>query len=327
MRDIKLENMSEEEVGTYSPILQCVYDLFGNFEGEFYKISIDGKNYLLQRNEELFALYTLEIIEDEPVVGYEMFTVNDNYEVVSAGFDDFEVHTINGDKCVQDRDSYNIEYLSFLKRKDGTDVDGYDGTIGYFQYNQQNDVRLTLIYQQMHNSRSEVFGYQANKLPFQILIEKGLNAKKKVGIVPIRTTRYLQVHLNDTDNNLAYNTCAIREYGLSEVLSKGAYSLLRENRIVRYYKIMYCTEEGYARTTYPLGTGYKFESFDSLFEKYGFKKSIPEHIIKLHNGTFEEMNMYQDVASFVGEFEKDNTRDVTKLVLTFGGEMKDGTDN
>ena len=94
-----------------------------------------------------------------------MFTVDEEYKIDSAGFDDFELHTISGDKVVQERNSTNLETLIFIKRRDGGDSDGYDGSVGYIQYNQEKDMRLMLIYQQMYNSMGKVYSFHVNKKP------------------------------------------------------------------------------------------------------------------------------------------------------------------
>ncbi len=325
MRDIKLENMNEEEINGYQPIFQCIYDLFGEFVGVFYKIYIDGKEHLLQRADDLFALYTCEYTEEQPIVGYQMFTVDEEYKIQTAGFDDFEMRMTDGHRCIQYRDSHNVHLLELVKRGNGLDVDGYDGYAMFVQYNQEQDVRLTMTYQQMNNYRGEVYGYHVNKDPFQIIIERGLHANTRHKWIPIRKDKYIRTDINNGE--IAYGSNAIREYGLIEFLKKGPYELHRENTIFRYYKIMFQIPSGEVVTTYPLGAGYKIEAFSDIFEKYGFSKTISDDLLKICNGTHEELLMYEDVAKVVGEFEKDNTKDVAKLVLTFGGVEENGQDS
>ena len=136
-----------------------------------------------------------------------MFTVDEEYKVTSAGFDDFEMHTVSGDRVVQRRDSNNIESLIFMKRKDGGDVDGYDGSVGYIQYNQEHDVRLMLIFQQMYNSMERIYSFHVDKPPFQILIEKGVGAKQRGSILPVRQDRYIRGDFDYRDNPYPIEYC------------------------------------------------------------------------------------------------------------------------
>ncbi len=322
MRDIRIEEMEPSEVQYFAPVFQCIMDLHGDFSGFYFKLMIDGKEHLLHRIEDLFTVFT---INNGNEVSYEMFCVDEDYKITSAGFDDFEMQLVSGDRCIQFRDTYNVESLVFIKRSDGHDIDGFDGSIGYIQYNQEHDVRLMLLYQQMYNSAEQVHGYQTGKEPFQILIEKGLNAKKKGSILPVRSERYIKTVIDSDD--VAYGVSAIREYGLSEFLQKGAYNLHKEDRIIRYYKILTQTKEKYAITTYPLGTGYRLDAFDELFKKYGFKRTIPQELIQIHNNQHDDLNRYQDIADYMKEVELNPPSEVQTLTLKFGGEEENGEDS
>ena len=198
MRDINIDEIRELDIPKYGPIFACVYDLFRDYVGVFFKLYIEGKEYILQRRDNLFVLYS---IEEKNSVSYEMFTVDEEYKIDSAGFDDFELHTISGDKVVQERNSTNLETLIFIKRRDGGDSDGYDGSVGYIQYNQEKDMRLMLIYQQMYNSMGKVYSFHVNKNPFQIMFEKGLGAKEKGSILPVKTTRYIRCDYDEREYN------------------------------------------------------------------------------------------------------------------------------
>ena len=269
MRDINIDEIRELDIPKYGPIFSCVYDLFRDYVGVFFKLYIEGKEYILQRRDNLFVLYS---IEEKNSVSYEMFTVDEEYKVTSAGFDDFEMHTVSGDRVVQRRDSNNIESLVFMKRKDGEDVDGYDGSIGYIQYNQEHDVRLMLIFQQMYNHQEKVYGYHVGKSPFQILIEKGVGAKQRGSIVPVRKQRYMRGDFDERDNPHLYNIVTIKDYGLTEFMEKGAYALQKDTQIVRYYKMLHQTKDGYAVTAFPFGRQYRYEDFNEMFDKYKLYK-------------------------------------------------------
>ena len=324
MRNIDIDEIKELDIPKYGSIFACVYDLFGDYVGVFFKLYIEGREHILQRRDNLFVLYS---VEDKNSVSYEMFTVDKEYKVDQAGFDDFEMYTFDGDRVIKERGSNNLDSLVFIKRKDGGDEAGYDGSVGYIQYNQEKDVRLMLIFQQMYNTMERVYSFHVDKPPFQILIEKGVGAKQRGSILPVRQDRYIRGDFDYRDNPYLYSMAVIKDYGLMEFMEKGAYALHKENQIVRYYKMLGKKEDGYAITTFPFGRQYKYEDFEQLFSQYGFKKKIPELLISIHNGDYEELERYQDIASFMKEIEMTPPDEVIKLNLKFEGDSEDGTNS
>lgn len=322
--DIELKEISELEIPQYAPVFSCIYQLFGDYVGVYFKICIDGEEKILQRRDDIFVLYS---IKEKNLVSYETFMVDEEYNVTTAGFDNFDMHTISGDKVINEKDSPVLESLVFVKRKDGLDADGYDGSVGYIQYNQEKDVRLMLIYQQMYNSMNKVYSFHLNKNPFQILIEKGLGAKQKGSIIPPRSTRYMRCDYDVRDYNLFYNIAVIKDYGLQEFMDKGAYALHKEDVISRYQKILGMSPSGYAITGFPFCSQYKYEDFSEMFEKYGFKDKVPDILLSIYNGDYSELNYYQEIANFMKEQELNPPEEVIQLNLKFGGNGEDGTDS
>jgi len=326
MGDFKIDinELDELDIPRYAPVFQCVGELFGDYVGVYFKLLIDDQEYILQRRDDLFVLYQ---VHEGNEISYEMFTVDEEYKVVSAGFDDFEMHTISGDRVIQRRNTNNIESLVFMERRNGTDVDGYNGSIGYVQYNQEYDVRLMLIYQQMYNSQGKVYGYHVGKLPFQVLIEKGIGAKQRGSRVPVKTRRYMRGDYDVREHPYLYNMAVIKDFGLTEFMDKGAFALQKDNQIVRYYKMMYQTKEGYAVTAFPFGKQYKYEDFEAEFAKYGFYTKVPEFLIEIHNDENRDLNRYEAVALFMKEIEMAPPEEVIQLNLRFEGEGNNGTDS
>ena len=100
--NIKIDELNELEIPKYGPIFMCVGELFGDYVGVYFKLVIDDEEYILQRRDDLFVLYQVHKGNE---VSYEMFTVDEEYKITSAGFDDFEMHTVSGDRVVQRRDA------------------------------------------------------------------------------------------------------------------------------------------------------------------------------------------------------------------------------
>ena len=67
MADFKMDisELKEEEIPKYTPIIMCVGELFGDYDGVYFKLLIDGKEYLLQRKDDLFVLF--QVYEDNAV--------------------------------------------------------------------------------------------------------------------------------------------------------------------------------------------------------------------------------------------------------------------
>lgn len=322
---IDIKDIDELEIPRLAPIFYKIFEVFGDYDGYYFKLVVDGKEKILQRRDNIFAMYYLD---ENKNVYCDMFKVNEEYKVIGAQFDDFEMHTISGDRVIQFDDSNNIETLIFLKRSDGFDSDGYDGTIGYIQYNQENDVRLMLLYQQMYNNEERVFSWHIDrKNPFQILIERGVNAKEKGSIIPVRSSRYIRCDYDYRDHNAYYNMAVIKDYGLKEFMEKGAYALHKEDVISRYQKIIAMTPGRYAITGFPLCSQYKYEDFSSLFKKYGFKSKVPSELLSIYNDDNEQLKTYQEIAEFMKEIEMEPPEEATKLTLKFEGNGENGTDN
>lgn len=320
---IDIQEISELDIPRYAPIFGCIYDLFQDYVGVYFKLVIDGEEKILQRRDDLFVIYTMS---DDRQVGYEMFTVDEEYKVNSAGFDNFELHTVDGTRVIQDRNCNNLESLIFSKRSDGADNDGYDGIIGYVQYNQEKDVRLMIMYQQMFNRQDKIYSFHV-KNPFQILIEERVAAKNRGSILPIKTTHYVRGEYDYRDNPTLYNIATIKDYGLSEFIEKGSFALQKSDSLVRYYKVLFTTQDKQAVTGFPFCRQYRFEDFQDFFDKYGFKSEIPEHLISIYNGENSELNYYQDIANFMKEIEMTPPDEVVKLNLKFEGNGEDGTNS
>lgn len=321
---IKIEEMSEADIPRYGPIFAAVGDLFGDYSGIYFKLIINGEEKVLQRKEDLFVVYS---VEEGNLVSYEMFTVDEDYVVNNAGFDDFEMMTYNGDRIVQDRGTGILESMVFTQRKDGVDIDGYDGTVGYVQYNQEEDVRLILLYQQMYNDKEKVYSFHVDKKPFQILIEKGVGAKDRGSIIPVRNSRYIRCDYDAQEHSTGFNIATIKDFGLIEFLRKGAYALQKADKITRYYRVLGVASNGYAITGFPFLKQYQLDDFSTFFEQYGFKTKVPYHLIAIHNDEYDDLTRYQEIASFMQEIEKEPPAEVVELKLKFERGSTDGSNN
>lgn len=280
MNMIKVKEMSELEMHKYGVIFQCVFDLFNDFEGVYFKIEVNGQEKILQRKDNLCVLYTLE---DEKTVSYEMFSLDEEYNVSQAGFDDYEL-TMYGDLfTVQERNSSIVQSLKLYKRTDGVDNDGYDGLIIFVQYDIKKKTRITLTYQQIFDKENSIYYYAKERMPLQVVIEYGVFVNDEVG----------------------YTLTAMNEYGLLNVLKNGSYNLLREDRTVRYVKSLFIDFKGNYRDAWPFTNLLKAEEIESLIKKYKFNTRIPDFIISLYNGENKDVLLIQEIVEKVRLLEKE----------------------
>lgn len=277
---IKVKEMSELEMHKYGVIFQCVFDLFNDFEGVYFKIEVNGQEKILQRKDNLCVLYTLE---DEKTVSYEMFSLDEEYNVSQAGFDDYEL-TMYGDLfTVQERNSSIVQSLKLYKRTDGVDNDGYDGLIIFVQYDIKKKTRITLTYQQIFDKENSIYYYAKERMPLQVVIEYGVFVNDEVG----------------------YTLTAMNEYGLLNVLKNGSYNLLREDRTVRYVKSLFIDFKGNYRDAWPFANLLKAEEIESLIKKYNFNTRIPDFIISLYNGENKDVLLIQEIVEKVRLLENE----------------------
>lgn len=280
MNMIKVKEMSELEMHKYGVIFQCVFDLFNDFEGVYFKIEVNGQEKILQRKDNLCVLYTLE---DEKTVSYEMFSLDEEYNVSQAGFDDYEL-TMYGDLfTVQERNSSIVQSLKLYKRTDGVDNDGYDGLIIFVQYDIKKKTRITLTYQQIFDKENSIYYYAKERMPLQVVIEYGVFVNDEVG----------------------YTLTAMNEYGLLNVLKNGSYNLLREDRTVRYVKSLFIDFKGNYRDAWPFANLLKAEEIESLIKKYNFNTRIPDFIISLYNGENKDVLLIQEIVEKVRLLENE----------------------
>lgn len=320
---VTIKEMSELEIPKYSPVFQCVYDLFGDYTGIFWKIEVNQQEKILQRLDDLCVLYTLD---EDKTISYEMFTIDEAYKVHDAGFDDYEMHMLDDVITIQERDSSVLQSLTFTKRSDGLDNDGFDGILAHVQYNQEKDICVMVMYQQMYNSMDKIYSFHVDKPPFQISIERGVVKKQKAGR-SAKPTCYIRGEYDYRENHGYYNLATIKDYGLASFLEKGSYALQKEDTIARYYRILYTTKDKQAFTGFPFCKQYSLEDFASFFQENGFKMTIPSCLLDLYNGTNDELNAYQEIADFIGEYEKTPPDEVVQLKLVFGEGDNDGSDS
>lgn len=308
---ISIREFTDNDIKKYSSIFECVYDLYNDYSGLYYILDIDGVEQVLYRIENVFTLFSL----DNTGISYSVFTVNQDYEVVDAGFDDFEMHYVDNKMIVQNRENLFTQCLSLVKRENGVDVDGYNGAVVYSQYSPELDIRSCLTYQQMYNDNCHKIYQSHIEVPFTYTIEKNVTKKKTS-----RSQTYIKGEYSYDYNPFTFNIATMKDYGLISLLREGAINLQKTNKITRYYKILAYSPQKYAITGFPFTRQYYSSEMEDLFRAYGFNTSIPMYLLDLYNGEYSEMNLFNNIASIIKEvdlaFEEDVITDNSfKLIL------------
>lgn len=299
---VTIKELKEMDIPKYNLIFYFINDLFGDLEGIYFKTEVNGQTKILQRRNNLCILYTLE----GKNISYEMFSLDDNYNIFQAGFDDYELTMYDDLLTVQERDSSIVQSLSLYKRSNGVDNDGYDGIIIYVQFDEKSNKRLTLTYQQMYNPLKNVYYYAKERMPFQIIIEHGLSVKNGNTYGPLKTDRYIKGECNYDNDFLNYNWVTIREYGLYDVLCELRYQQMYNegsfNKVYHFHTkvidAVYIDEKYKNSKNYHVGLlprrAKYFKSLKFDYEQIGYKlMAINEFGLTrvLHEGAY---NLYKE---------------------------------
>ena len=324
---ITIGELTSEDVQKYQPIFQACYEIFQSVNGVYYKINIDGEEKILHRVENLFTIFEL----DENVVGYQMFTVDDNYQVADVAFDDYEMHPQGDRRVFQRREDGMTECLDFFERPNGPDNEGYNGMICYVQYNPTNDMRVMIMYQQnIYNNKTKIYEFHT-RVPFQIKIEKHVLLRDKGVKLPFCSKTYIKRTFDYRDEPLFYTLATLKDYGVGATIGQDVVSLQGSNDITRYYRELFITKNYQAISLFPFCNQYKIEEIKEYLESLGFNTSIPKLLVDYHNNELPEIRTYQELSDLLKPIEE--TQDYTNgspVVLKFtmdGEEIQDGEDN
>lgn len=292
---ISIRDFDEKDIKKYLVVFDCINDLYNDYGGMYYILDIDGKEKVLHRIDNIFTILSLSC---DGSIDYSVFTVNENYEIIDAGFDEFETHIVEDKLVVQKRETYFTECLSFSKRENGLDNDGYDGVIVYTQYDPKLDIRASITYQQMYNeSRNRIYESHIN-VPFVYTLENNMTNKKTS-----RQYTYIKCEYSYDKTPYTFNIATIKDYGLIPFLKNGPISLQKNDKITRYYKVLAYSKQKYAITGFPFTRQYNPNEMKELFTSYGFNASIPSYLLDLYNGEYQEMNSFKEIASIIKRIE------------------------
>lgn len=308
----KLKELTEQDVVNHQLAIRCAYQVYEDVVGVFYLVEKDGKEYILHNCDNVFML--IEEYDDE-TVSYTMFGVDNNFELCDLGYKDFELHIMDDEYVFQDRKTGISSSIILRTRDNGEDIDGYNGFVRYTQFNPERKTRATITFQHMFYGEGKISRYHIVK-PFQFIfydVKQKRNGEFKINFKDQFIGRTFNYH----KEKMLYDIATIKDYGLSEFLEKGSYSLQkRERDVTRYYKILWVNDNQYAKTGFPFTRQYTLEDMKAKLDECGFSYEIPQIYIDIYNGNDSEMN---DIKLLIDEIKKNVVFVDEPYVLEMGG--------
>lgn len=293
------------EIPMYREYFSMINDLFGSFDGTYYKLNVDGKEYILHRLDQYFTLLSNNGLE------VHNFVVDDNYNITGLAIDDKFFYYIDGRLVSKDKNSGMLESISLVKRNNGNDYDGYNGYVQHVQYDPNSDYRIIQSFQHMYNPEERIYDMHL-KNPLSIVIEEHAS-KTDSGEAKSKSESFIKSDYDIHDDPIGFNIATIKEYGLRNFLKNGSYSLQKKDTITRYYRVLKVLKNGYAVTLFPLCRQYTQDEIYSVIEKNGFNKGVSELLLDVYNNDYELLALYQEVVATIKEVEMSN--DINTLEL------------
>lgn len=316
---IKIDYLKDEEINKYTRVFQKSSKLYGDIDGQFYKVIIDKKDKILQRRDDLFTLYNLL---ENGLVEIESFTIDENYQIKDVAFDNYNMTRIDGVNLFWNRENDLIERVDYSIRKNGEDIDGYNGFVYHVQYNQNTHSLLTTIYQQMINedANPNIF-IRSSQKPLQYILEwdeyqqnQELKFRKKAS--------YIRKTFSIYDNNNLYKLALLKDFGIRIINYD---NLCTDDKFDRYYRVLFKTKDSYGVTSFPFGKQYTFSDITRKFEKLGFKDNVDNLFIEVLNGKSSEINLYQEIIKELLNYEHSFTGDGNNISLKFNNGDHNGS--
>ena len=299
---MELAEFNETHIEKWHDIFEFVNENSEEQNGLYYLLKSEQSERVVYKSGDFFALFYF--VDEE--IYYNMFIVNENGNVVAASFEEFNVLKPSSLITIEHEESM-IETVDLLKSDMGPKFDGYDGIFQYSQYNNVTDEQLILYFQHMIREDGKVFEQHLVN-PYLIVFQRNLSNGK------IKSTTYAKNEIDSYKSKSNYDLLTIQEYGLVEFLKSGSYALQKEDKVVRYHKVLMETQNTLV-TAFPFTAGSKIEEMNAMIEAKGFKHDVPDYAVRLWNGTYEELNYYQEIADLFNGLEINQNE---KLVLRYG---------
>lgn len=283
---IELRKIKKDLLSDNSALVEQIQIIYGDFSGELFSYKYEGEDRWLYRDEKNCTILGLE---DDFVV-YTSFAIDEDYNIIYSEFDDFSViRNANNENLICREDLPLADSLVMAKIPPSLDR-VYNGMIFHHQVSSKKEEEIVISYKTMYSEKPEYFHSQFTK-PYIY----SFFTKRKV-------EKYMLFEAElGTDG---YNLITINEFGLGNVLKKGAYNLQKEEKLIRYYKIRWQFSSGRVLLLQPFCVGYTMQEMDKMLEEKGFTRKIEDYMLDYYNGVYLEYFEYNDLAVALKEYDK-----------------------
>lgn len=272
---------TDEVIEKIPTIMQHVYEYFGCAELVIYAV-LDNKNLnfivcnhqnclYIKNSFNKYEIIPFSLKEDKSLA---MIKIDSNY------------FFYNDDGTIYMVDEQKKEHMIGIKELTCEDEDGYNGFVYYIQYNPSNDTLCDIRYQQMYrqvNGHTPIYSFHTKKIDTLSIDEQYTKkGSDKRGILPPTSKYFTRYEFNHDE--LGYTLSAIKDYGLFNVITQGAYNLQKDDRVIRYVKTSFVSKDGNYLDLWPFARQINPEQLDELIKSYGFETTIPPRFIEFYNG-------------------------------------------
>ncbi len=238
----------------------------------------------------------------------EMIRVGDNSIFFKCEEDALKASEANKRDYVNDVymvDDKGIEQAIGIRKLAYPDTDEYDGFVYYVQYNRNNDTMCDIRFQQMYrevDGKVPIYGFHTKKIDVLSIDEKySKYGNDKFGLLGPNSKYYSRYEFDRSE--LGYTLTSIKDYGLIETISKGAYALQKQDRVIKYVKSFYVRKDGSYVDLWPFASSKSPEQLDELIKSFGFYPRIPDVLLQAYNGDLGVCNEVRDLAKQIKDLE------------------------
>lgn len=297
-----ISEMKAIDIPKYHLIFSLISDLFGSLNGVYYKVSIDGKDYILYKSDNVLTLFSTG-----KEIHYKTFTIDKDYNINGLVLGRKEIFYVDNQLISRDKLTGVLENVSLVKR-DEPDYEGYNGYVLHVQYNPDQDVRLIQTFQHNYNADERIYDMHIQK-PFNVIVEQNA-AEVDAGLKKASRQVYIKDEYDIQDDPIGFSLATIKDFGITKFLQKGSFALQNKEQIVRYYKVLRVDSNGGAVTRFPLCRQYKQEDITEIIEGYGFNSHISELLLDIYNSDYPLLPFLRDVVASVKNVEMDKDSEI-----------------
>ena len=297
-----ISEMRAIDIPKYHVIFTKVCEMFGSVNGVYYKVDIDGKEYVLHKSNDVLTLFSTG-----KEIHYKTFSVDKDYNINSLILGNKSIFYVEGELISRDLLTGVVENVSLVKR-DEPDFEGYNGYVLHVQYNPDEDVRLIQTFQHNYNEYGRIYDMHIQR-PFNVILEKDA-AKVDAGLKRATKQVYIKDEYDIHDDPIGFGLATIKDFGITKFLQNGSYALQNKEQIVRYYKVLRVDSNGGAITRFPLCKQYKQEDITELIESYGLNSHISELLLDIYNSDYPLLPFLRDVVASLKKVEMDKDSEI-----------------